>query len=118
VKQPMRRLPTFKGYTVDCRLREFRKVGERGIEFIPFDSVVGRRLLTEFRDSTMNKFIGVWTIGMLQETSETRAAVEKEFERQAKETEDWFYVVNVNGQKFFVVENGELGYTAMRPDEY
>jgi hypothetical protein len=39
-------LPTFKGYTVDMRLREFRKVtsGEK-IEFIPFDSPDGKELL-------------------------------------------------------------------------
>ena len=39
-------LPTFKGYTVDLRLREFRKVtlGEK-IEFIPFDSPDGKELL-------------------------------------------------------------------------
>jgi len=39
-------LPTFKGYTVDMRLREFRKAsfGEK-IEFIPFDSPEGKELL-------------------------------------------------------------------------
>ena len=39
-------LPTFKGYTVDMRLREFRKAsfGEK-IEFIPFDSLEGKKLL-------------------------------------------------------------------------
>lgn len=42
----MRALPTFRGYTVDVRLREFRKVivGRRP-EFIPFDSRKGFRLL-------------------------------------------------------------------------
>ncbi len=65
-----------------------------------------------------NAFIGVWTIGMMQESSAVREAVEREFNRQAKEAVDWFYVVTVMGKKFFVVENGELGYTAMRPDEY
>jgi hypothetical protein len=39
-------LPTFKGYTVDMRLREFRKAnfGEE-IEFVPFDSLEGKELL-------------------------------------------------------------------------
>ena len=39
-------LPTFKGYTVDMRLREFRKAtfGEK-IEFVPFDSPEGKELL-------------------------------------------------------------------------
>ena len=44
-KEPYQ-LPTFKGYTVDMRLREFRKAnfGEK-IEFIPFDSPEGKDLL-------------------------------------------------------------------------
>ena len=39
-------LPTFKGYTIDMRLREFRKanIGEE-IEFVPFDSPEGKELL-------------------------------------------------------------------------
>jgi hypothetical protein len=39
-------LPTFKGYTVDTRLREFRKAtfGEK-LEFISFDSPEGKELL-------------------------------------------------------------------------
>jgi len=41
----MRVLPTFRGYTVDVRLKEFRKavIGEWP-EFIPFDSPKGERL--------------------------------------------------------------------------
>jgi hypothetical protein len=42
-------LPTFKGYTVDERLREFRKVDMKkpSIEFVEFDSPKGRKLLKE-----------------------------------------------------------------------
>ncbi len=41
-------LPTFNGYTVDKRLRQFRKVNrETGIEFIEFDSALGQELLDE-----------------------------------------------------------------------
>ena len=45
----IRILPTFKGYTVDMRLREFRKVvwGEE-IEFLSFESAKGKRLLIAF----------------------------------------------------------------------
>lgn len=48
----MRRLQEFKGYTVDERLREFRRVGDDPdgnphIEFIPFDSPAGRELHEE-----------------------------------------------------------------------
>jgi hypothetical protein len=46
-------LPTFNGYTVDARLRQFRKV-ERGdspkLEFINFDSEEGQGLLEEVRE--------------------------------------------------------------------
>ena len=39
------KLPTFNGYTVDNRLREFRKLYGKRLEFIPFDSRRGRTLL-------------------------------------------------------------------------
>jgi len=46
-----RKLPEFKGYTVDERLREFRKVtrndGEPSIEYVPFLSEKGAQLLKE-----------------------------------------------------------------------
>ena len=43
-------LPTFKGYTVDEHLREFRKVDPmQGIEFVKFDSPEGKELLTEYK---------------------------------------------------------------------
>lgn len=114
----MRRLPTFQDYTVDVRLREFRTVGEWGIESIPFDSPRGTELLAKMREAGQDRFIGTWTIGMMQETQETREAVEREFTRLAKLTSDWFYVIRVKGKKFFVADNGECGYTAMLPDEY
>jgi len=47
------RLPEFEGFTVDARLREFRKVTWKGdqpvIEFIPFASAKGMRLLRKMR---------------------------------------------------------------------
>ncbi len=46
-------LPTFNGYTVDIRLKQFMKV-ERGeapkIEFIDFDSEKGQELLLEMQE--------------------------------------------------------------------
>jgi hypothetical protein len=47
----MRQLPIFKGYTVDERLREFRRVDREKltIEFVPFASRTGQRLLQEMR---------------------------------------------------------------------
>jgi hypothetical protein len=45
-----RRLPVFRGYTVDVRLREFRRVEPgRRLVFVPFDSPRGRRLLTRLK---------------------------------------------------------------------
>ncbi len=46
----MKRLPTFRGYTVDRRLSEFRKlVYGQMPEFIPFESPKGQRLLRALR---------------------------------------------------------------------
>lgn len=47
----MRELPKFKEYTIDERLREFRKVNIQipSIEFIPFDSDKGREIIKEIR---------------------------------------------------------------------
>jgi len=44
-------LPTFKGFTVDKRLREFRRVDKiHGLVFVPFDSLDGRTLLAQMKD--------------------------------------------------------------------
>ena len=42
-------LPTFRGFTVDPRLKEFRKVDrvKGGLEFVPFNSPKGVLLLGE-----------------------------------------------------------------------
>jgi len=43
-------LPTFKGYTVDMRLRQFRRaIPDVTLEFIPFNSPEGRKLLEELK---------------------------------------------------------------------
>ena len=46
------KLPEFKGYTVDERLRQFRKVdrSKPSIEFIDFNSEKGQELLNEMRE--------------------------------------------------------------------
>lgn len=46
-------LPTFKGYTVDSRLKEFRRIQKQGkhfagMEYIGFDSDKGDRLLSAY----------------------------------------------------------------------
>lgn len=43
-------LPTYKGYTVDERLKEFRKaIYGKCLEFISFNSHKGKKLLTGYR---------------------------------------------------------------------
>jgi hypothetical protein len=43
-------LPTFKGYTVDLRLREFRRaIPDVVLDFVPFDSPEGKKLLNELK---------------------------------------------------------------------
>jgi hypothetical protein len=44
-------LPVFRGYTVDARLREFRKASPKeGLEIIPFASAKGAKLLADYRE--------------------------------------------------------------------
>ncbi len=48
----MRKLPTFHGYTVDARLREFRRaIPGQCLEFIPFASPEGEVLLLALLDT-------------------------------------------------------------------
>ncbi|NMC36234.1 hypothetical protein GYA49_04265 [Candidatus Beckwithbacteria bacterium] len=45
----MRKLPVFKGYTVDFRLKEFRHiVYGKPMEFIPFGSDKGEKLMNQY----------------------------------------------------------------------
>lgn len=48
-----RKLPVFEGYTVDERLREFRRVKREDglIEVIPFESPKGRKILERMREA-------------------------------------------------------------------
>ena len=42
------KLPIFKGYSVDVRLRQFRKVTIQKIEFVCFNSIRGEKLLNQY----------------------------------------------------------------------
>jgi len=50
----VRKLPEFKGYTVDERLKQFRKVDHNkpSIDFVDFDSEEGEKLLAEYEEET------------------------------------------------------------------
>ena len=51
-KYMIRILPVFKGYTVDLRLQEFRKVPLNDLpEFVPILSDKGAQLFNEFRQT-------------------------------------------------------------------
>jgi hypothetical protein len=52
----MRQLPTFQGYTVDVRLKQFCKVdrSKPSIEFIDFDSEQGSKLYSDWLDQDPN----------------------------------------------------------------
>ena len=51
-------LPTFKGYTVDERLQEFRKVPyDKLPEFLRFDTEKGQQLLLEYRSEQAIKLM-------------------------------------------------------------
>ena len=47
------KLPEFKGYSVDERLKQFRKVdhSKPSIEFVDFDSEEGQDLLAQYEES-------------------------------------------------------------------
>ncbi|MDD4136219.1 MAG: hypothetical protein PHN66_04085 [Candidatus Shapirobacteria bacterium] len=52
----IRILPIFKGYTVDLRLQEFRKIEADELpEFIPLLSDKGARLFLEFKQTEEGK---------------------------------------------------------------
>ena len=49
----IRKLPVYKGYTVDARLKHFRKIKKQsnlfaGMEYIDFDSEKGDKLLSSY----------------------------------------------------------------------
>ena len=53
----VKKLPEFKGYTVDERLKQFRKVDRNNpsIDFVDFDSEEGQELLAEYEESQMEE---------------------------------------------------------------
>lgn len=75
--------------------------------------------LSEYQDRKLKNlhFIGVATPGFTALDFDTQFNVVRAFMNAPKG--DWFYcIVLENGQKIFVAENGESGYTAMLPEEY
>jgi len=50
VQPGVHRLQRFKGYTVDVRLREFRNVNRKPMQFIAFASPKGKALLAQMHE--------------------------------------------------------------------
>jgi hypothetical protein len=44
--------------------------------------------------------------------------LQQAFCQAVQNNDDWFYKFVIDGQVFFVADNGEDGYTAMLPEEY
>ena len=42
------KLPSFEGYIVDVRLRQFRKIIDKNIVFIEFNSAIGEEMLSRY----------------------------------------------------------------------
>lgn len=76
---------------------------------VQFGSIsrVTRTVLYEFtqKDKSLERF------------NEFVEAVMKEFESQRNEKEDWFYSIEIDGSKYFVVDNSN-GFTLMKPEDY
>ena len=54
----MSKLPTFRGYTVDVRQSEFRKMEpDKFVEFVSFQSELGKELLSAYLTKRRNKLI-------------------------------------------------------------
>lgn len=64
------------------------------------------------------KFIGVWTCGLASKPSAVREKIETAFNKAAREKDDWFYKIVIDGNSYFVADNGQFGYTAMLAEEY
>ena len=79
--------------------------------------------LDEYRkvSDDIKHYIGLCTIGISNGfTDDEKAAVAEAFHElvDKDKTGDWFYSGEVNGKKFFLADNGEMGYTLMLPEEY
>ncbi len=67
------------------------------------------------------KYIGVITIGVSELVKKTPDLLDKllrAFSEKAHQMDDWFYEIEVDGQRSFAADNGEDGYTLMLPEEY
>jgi hypothetical protein len=52
----LKELPRFKGYTIDFRLKEFRKlIPDKSVEIISFNTTKGREMLNEYEDKGENR---------------------------------------------------------------
>ncbi len=113
-------LPTYKGYTVDERLKEFRvAIYGKKLEFISFDSRKGKRLLACYRKEQSMKILTKEVLDKLpplysQEEVEDPMIICKFFYPDFSWT---WYAIEFDGQdQFFGLVDGdekELGYFSL-----
>ena len=110
-------LPTFKGYTVDERLKEFQvAIYGKKLEFISFDSRKGQRILTGYRKEQSMKILTKEVLDKLpplysQEEVEDPMVITKFFYPDFSWT---WYAIEFDGKDtFYGLVDGfeeELGY--------
>lgn len=67
------------------------------------------------------KYLGVMTRGVAELAKDHPGLLDRlaqAFAEESAKSEDWFYELEVDGQRFFAADNGERGYTVMLPEEY
>ena len=42
----------------------------------------------------------------------------REFDLLRQKKDDWFYEINIDGKRYFIVENGSNYFTLMKPEDY
>ena len=55
---------------------------------------------------------------LVRDNQELLRRILSAFAEEVQRCKDWFYELEVDGQRFFAVDNGEEGYTLMLPEEY
>ncbi len=77
--------------------------------------------MEEEKHMGQEKYIGAMTRGvatLAQDNPDLMEKIVAAFAEKSREADDWFYAIEVDGQRFFVADNGEMGCTVMLPEEY
>jgi len=113
----------FKGYTVDERLKEFRKVDfeKPDMEFIPFDSEKGKELLQQYlslnpncSEATFRMDLSNLTQSEIDKVGKAIEEIEREHTESSKDEENWWYdtwygIEDLFGKQIMIIK-GEVPY--------